>query len=258
MRVRRHFIEPARVTTAESTGRDVRPLRHRRRYHDAVPHPRVPAAAPSTAARALSIDLHATSANPRPLGMAMDWIEIDPATGARVRLPASTRLALAGGRARDVRGAPPRGRPPAVARGRRARRGPCRRGAAGSRGRRRHERILREGWARTSPRHAWQRRSCAWPRARVAHSARPARWSGGAGRCSSLAALAVRLVAAPSPRVLLPRRARPRALRLAARAPRPRRVPARVHRQPVPLQPRAAVRKRTLVRVPLSARVLPA
>ena len=68
--------------------------------------------------------------------------------------------------------------------------------------------------------------------------------------------------ARPAPRdpppsaVLLSRRPGALAVRLAAGAPRPRRLPARLHREPVPLQPRTPDGERPLVRVPLSAGVL--
>src|SRR5207247_11012641 len=61
---------------------------------------------------------------------------------------------------------------------------------------------------------------------------------------------------AVAPAVLLPGRQGPRPLRLGAGAPRPRRVPARLHAQPVPVQPRSPDGERPLVRVPVSPALL--
>jgi hypothetical protein len=92
LRVRRHFIEPATVTASidgQVFGRfDIA-------ADPATPYRILELPLPElTAQRPLSIELHATSANPRPLGMAVDWVEVVPARGSAVQLPASMRLAL--------------------------------------------------------------------------------------------------------------------------------------------------------------------
>jgi hypothetical protein len=92
MRVRRHFIEPA-VVTASIGGRAFG--RFEIAADPATPYRTVELPLPELdGGRPLSIDLHTTSSNPRPLGMAVDWVEIVPARGTAVRLPAATRVVL--------------------------------------------------------------------------------------------------------------------------------------------------------------------
>lgn len=92
MRVRRHFVEPATVTASiagRAFGRFEIAADPTTPYRVvALPLPSLPGEAP------LTIDLHTTSANPRPLGMAVDWAEVVPVSGRDIRPPLSTRLAI--------------------------------------------------------------------------------------------------------------------------------------------------------------------
>lgn len=93
MRVRRHFIEPAIVTTSIA-GRAFG--RFEIAADPSFPYRVVELPLPPLSAdEPLTFDLHSASANPRPLGMAVDWIEIVPARGRDVRIPGSSRVAVA-------------------------------------------------------------------------------------------------------------------------------------------------------------------
>ena len=92
LRVRRHFVEPAVVTA--SIGGQVFG-RFEIAADPSTPYRTIELPLPAlTDERPLSIDLHTTSTNPRPLGMAVDWLEIVPARGTAVRLPFSMRVVL--------------------------------------------------------------------------------------------------------------------------------------------------------------------
>jgi hypothetical protein len=91
MRVRRHFIEPAVVTLTES-GRTF--ARFEIAADTRTPYRILEYPLPALDGRApLAIEIHATSASPRPLGLAIDWIEVIPARP--LALLATTRLQLA-------------------------------------------------------------------------------------------------------------------------------------------------------------------
>lgn len=92
LRVRRHLIEPATVTASIDGS-------FFGRFEIAAdpntPYRTIQLPLPDLdGGRMLSIDLHTVSTNPRPLGMAVDWIEVVPARGSAVHLPASTRVLL--------------------------------------------------------------------------------------------------------------------------------------------------------------------
>lgn len=92
LRVRRHFIEPAHVNLVVE-GRAVATFDiqadPRVAYRTVeVPLPRLEGDAPFTLA------IEAPSENPRPLGIALDWIQIGRGPGAPFRLLARMRLAL--------------------------------------------------------------------------------------------------------------------------------------------------------------------
>jgi hypothetical protein len=93
MRARRHFVEPS-IVTASIGGRPFG--RFEIAADPTTPYRVIELALPDLANGAVpvEIDLHATSANPRPLGMAIDWFEIVPASGRDVRLYGATRLEL--------------------------------------------------------------------------------------------------------------------------------------------------------------------
>lgn len=94
MRVRRHFVEPARVTL-RTEGRVVAAFDLR--ADDRVPYPVLEFALPALEGRApFSLLIDAPSANRLPLGIAMDWLEVERAgEDARFGLPARLPLALA-------------------------------------------------------------------------------------------------------------------------------------------------------------------
>ena len=95
-----------------------------------------------------------------------------------------------------------------------------------------------------------------WRRTRRALEIARLRASPAPSSSSSWPRSPLRLAILLHPQFYYPDVQRARALRLAARAPRAHRVPARLHREPVPLQPRPADGERALVRVPLSAGLL--
>ncbi|MET0556793.1 MAG: hypothetical protein ABW221_27380 [Vicinamibacteria bacterium] len=93
MRVRRHFIEPATVTASID---GVAFGRFEIASDSNTPYRTVRLPLPTLRAdRALLIDLHTTSTNPRPLGMAVDWAEVVPASGRSVRILPGARMAVA-------------------------------------------------------------------------------------------------------------------------------------------------------------------
>jgi hypothetical protein len=188
MRVRRHFVEPAIVTLTEAgrvfarfeiaadTKTPYRTLE--------FPLPRLDPRMP------LEIEIHSASASERPLGLAIDWVEVAPAYPFAPLL--STRLELiaialaglaavwvAGGRARMALGI---GLGTAVA------------GACGlAMDAIATERILREGWAAYVLVAALTCGVLAWPRARRVISVERGAWSG-ALAALVLMALAIRLI----------------------------------------------------------------
>ena len=188
MRVRRHFVEPATVTLIES-GRSFARFEiaadTRTPYRTLeFPLPRLDPREP------LEIQIHSTSASERPLGLAIDWVEIAPAHPFALLL--STRLALwaialAGMAAIWVAGGGMRmglaiGLGTAVA------------GASGlSLDAIATERILREGWAAYVLVAAVTCGVLCWPRARRAISVERGPWAG-ALAALVLLALAIRLV----------------------------------------------------------------
>ena len=97
LRMRRHFIEPARVTL-KVEGRTVSSF-------DIQADPRVPYRIVETVLPALEgrhpfvLSIESASANPRPLGVALDWMELDrssvSAGGARFAPPLSMMLRAA-------------------------------------------------------------------------------------------------------------------------------------------------------------------
>ena len=90
MRVRRHFIEPATVTLTES-GRIF--ARFEIAADTKAPYRILEFPLPTLDARApLEIEIHSVSASERPLGLAIDWVEIAPAHPFAPLI--STRLAL--------------------------------------------------------------------------------------------------------------------------------------------------------------------
>lgn len=92
VRARRHFVEPATVT-ASLDGRVFG--RFEIAADPSTPYRTVELPLPDLAGdRPLSIDFHVASTHPRPLGMAVDWVEVVPARGGAVRLQVSTRLIL--------------------------------------------------------------------------------------------------------------------------------------------------------------------
>ncbi len=250
-RLRRHLVEPAEVTVYAHdvpVGRfDIQADLHSPYRTIDLPLP------PDLPSTPLAITIQATSVNPRPLGVALDWLEIVRGEGrfaltydhalrlalvvaAAFAFPllagaprawalahAALVLALAtAGTAWDVIASEriaTEGAPLYLATGALA--------AAAARSRR-LARGAASGFVprrrRSGPDHAL--------RARPAPGARAA------------------------PAVLLPRRQGARAVRLATGPPRPAPIPRGVHREPVPLQPRPPARERALVRVPLSAGVL--
>jgi hypothetical protein len=94
MRLRRHFVEPARVTL-RTEGRVVAAFDLR--ADDRVAYPVLEFPLPPLEGRApFSLQIDAPSANRLPLGVAMDWLEIERGAGeARFVLPARVLLALA-------------------------------------------------------------------------------------------------------------------------------------------------------------------
>jgi hypothetical protein len=97
MRLRRHFVDPARVTL-KVEGRSVAVFDVQ--ADTKVPYRIVEVALPHLEGRhPFVLSLEAPSANPRPLGVALDWMELERATpDARFRPPTSMLLwaALAG------------------------------------------------------------------------------------------------------------------------------------------------------------------
>jgi hypothetical protein len=92
LRVRRHFVEPATVTLSID-GRVFG--RFEIASDPTTPYRTVELPLPALGGgHALAIDLHTSSVNPRPLGMAVDWLEIVPAGGRAVRLAPATRIVL--------------------------------------------------------------------------------------------------------------------------------------------------------------------
>jgi hypothetical protein len=94
MRVRRHFVDPA-IVTVQAEGRTVG--RFEIQADLQVPYRIVELPLPPLEGRdPLVLTLQSSVTTPRPLGVAIDWMEVlraDP--GARVRLPAGARLAFA-------------------------------------------------------------------------------------------------------------------------------------------------------------------
>lgn len=188
MRVRRHFIEPATVTLTES-GRAF--ARFEIAADPKTPYRILEFPLPVLEGRTpLVIEIHSVSASERPLGMAIDWIEIAPASPFAPLV--STRLALiaialvglaaigiAGG---GMRFATAMGLATALA------------GACGiALDAVATERILREGWTAYVLVAAVTCGLLAWPRARRAISVERGPWSASLAALV-LAALAIRLV----------------------------------------------------------------
>jgi hypothetical protein len=93
LRARRHFIEPAQVTL---TSEGQRIGRFEIASDPDVPYRIHEFPLPALAGRrAFMLEIEAPSANPRPLGIALDWLEIERAGAqARVALPEDARLRL--------------------------------------------------------------------------------------------------------------------------------------------------------------------
>lgn len=188
MRLRRHFIDPATVTL---TIGDRSVARFDIAADTKVPYRILEFPLPSLDGEApIEIGFHSTSVSPRPLGVAIDWIEIVPA-GALV-LPWSLRLALlavalAGAAAIRLAGGSVRmaacvGLATSLV------------GAAGiALEAIAAERILREGWLAYVVTAFIAGGVLSWPRARRAISIERGNWSG-ALVALVLSALAVRLV----------------------------------------------------------------
>jgi hypothetical protein len=188
MRVRRHFVEPATVTLIERGRVFAR--------FDIAADPKTPyrvlefALPPLDARAPLEIEIHSVSVSERPLGLAIDWIEIVPSrpfsllTRTRLALLAMAlagmaAVLLAGGGLRLATGL---GLATALA------------GAWGvAADAVASERIVREGWAAYVVVAAVACGILRWPRARRALSVDPGAWTG-ALVALVLAALAIRLV----------------------------------------------------------------
>jgi hypothetical protein len=188
MRVRRHFIEPAQVTLTES-GRVF--ARFEIAADTKVPYRTLEFPLPRLDPRApLEIQIHSSSASERPLGIAIDWIEIAPAHPfaplATTRL-ALVAIALAGtlavwGAGGGLRFGAAVGLTSALA----AACGLAIDAIAA-------ERILREGWAAYVVVAGVTCGVLSWPRARRVISVERGAWSGSLATLV-LVALAIRLV----------------------------------------------------------------
>jgi hypothetical protein len=188
MRVRRHFIEPATVTLI-SVGQAF--ARFDIAADTKVPYRVLEFPLPALdASEPLEIEIHSSSISPRPLGIAIDWIEIVPARSFDLLLATRLELiavALAGLAAVWLIGGGWRlaigtGLATAIA-------GAC--GVAADDVA--TERNLREGWAAYVVVAAVSCGVLAWPRARRAISIERGPWAGALVGLV-LAALAVRLV----------------------------------------------------------------
>jgi hypothetical protein len=94
MRVRRHLIEPSRITVRDNDGRPVAAFDIQ--ADPKVAYRVVEAALPPGEERTpFFVTIDSVSADPRPLGLALDWMEIERTTpAARFILLGTTRLAL--------------------------------------------------------------------------------------------------------------------------------------------------------------------
>jgi hypothetical protein len=188
MRLRRHFVEPAIVTL---TANGISFARFEIAADTKLPYRVMEFALPPLDGRApLAIGIHSASASPRPLGVAIDWIEVVPARA--FALPWSTRLktiaiALASVLALFAVGGSPRAAGAAgLAAALTAAAGVVFDAIA-------TERIVREGWGAFVLGSAIAAGVLAWPRARRAVSIERGPWAAALVGLVLLA-LAIRLV----------------------------------------------------------------